>query len=330
MKAGLLVKKIVLGLALMAGLAAGALLALTLKQPSMRVPAAIRVAMTEDRIARGRYLFHAVAGCAGCHSPRDLTKFSAPYSQNIGAGWRFPAELDFPGRVVGPNLTPDRDTGLGLWTDGEKIRAIRDGISKDGRALFAFMPYGHYRDMSNNDVEAIVAYMNTLPPVRNALPRTQLNFPVNLMTKFAPVPAPALVADADRSAPVEYGAYLVKMADCISCHSVLEKGAPVEGEEFSGGHEFTVNGLTVRSANITPDEATGIGRWSEERFVSKFKAFASMNHLNAPPANQRNFTLMPWPEFAQMSDSDLKAIYAYLRTVKPIHNPVDVHPLLAN
>ena len=106
-----------------------------------------------------------------------------------GKGWIFPVELGLPGAVTAPNITPDRETGIGAWTDGEKIRAIREGISRDGRVLFPMMPYPNFRMMSDEDVYAIVAYMNTLPAVRNPLPVTKIDFPVSLMIKSVPQPA---------------------------------------------------------------------------------------------------------------------------------------------
>jgi hypothetical protein len=102
----------------------------------------VKVEMTPERVARGEYLFKVAADCGGCHSERDWSKFSAPVVQGgEGKGFVFPPELALPGTVVAPNLTPDPETGLGAWSDGEKIRAIREGISRDGRALFPMMPY---------------------------------------------------------------------------------------------------------------------------------------------------------------------------------------------
>src|SRR5262249_53906087 len=157
-------------------------------------------------------------------------------------------------------------TGIGAWTDGEKIRAIRDGIDKDGRALFPMMPYASYRSMSDEDVESLVAYLNSLPAVRNPLPSTALNFPVNLMIKFAPKPAGSISAPprADR---VQYGAYLVAIGGCAECHSPLEKGRPVAGMDFAGGRVIASSFGTVVSANITPDNETGTGKWSQEFFL---------------------------------------------------------------
>jgi mono/diheme cytochrome c family protein len=321
------VKKVVLILVAVVLVAGAAYSALVLKQPAANSPSDIKVPMTAERIERGKYIFETLADCAGCHSERNWEKFSAPvYEGRAGVGQAFPKEMGLPGSVVAPNLTPDAETGLGNWTDGEKLRAIREGVSKDGRALFPFMPYTKYRDMSDEDAQSVVAYLNSLPPVKNRVARTQLDFPVKYLIKFAPAPVTQPVPPPDRNNKVKYGEYLVKVGGCIDCHSQLDKGEPVKGKEYAGGFEFVFPTNSVRSANITPDEESGIGKWSEDRFVAKFKGFANMTYENAPRMTQANFTLMPWLAVSQLPEQDLRAIYAYLRTVKPVHNPVEVHP----
>lgn len=302
---------------------------ISLATPKLRPAPHVRVESTPERIERGRYLFHSVADCAGCHSPRDRSKFAlTPEPGKIGAGFVFPDELGFPGKIVGANITPDPETGIGSWTDGEKIRAIREGVSRDGRALFGLMPFREFAKMSDEDIYSIVAYLNSLPPVKNPLPRTSLNFPVNVLNRFEPAP---VVASAQPPSPgdrVRYGEFLASLA-CIHCHTELSGGKPVQGREFAGGHEFAVGEFVARSANLTPDDETGIGQWSEERFVRKFRDYSALTHENAPRTVQANFTLMPWFGFAHMKDEDLRAIYAYLRTLKPVYNPVVTHPQLA-
>jgi hypothetical protein len=94
--------------------------------------------------------------------------------------------------------------------------------------------------------------------------------------------------------------------------------------------EFPIAGLLVRSANITPDEETGIGTWTEERFVHQFKSHEAKTFETAPKAVQASFTIMGWIDYSRMEEGDLRAIYAYLRTLKPVHNPVERHPPVAN
>src|SRR5690349_16754136 len=239
------------------------------RQPASAPPSDIKVSMTPERIARGKYIFEGIADCDGCHSQRDFTRVIGPVVPegrgrgNVLSEW-IPA---LPGRVVASNITPDRETGIGQWTDGEKIRAIREGIGRDGRALFPMMNYEGFRHMSDDDVQSLVAYLNSLAPVRHSLPPTQLDFPVNLLIKGAPKPTPS-VAAPNPSDRLKYGEYLVAIGGCISCHTPEEKGAPAPGKEYGGGQKFEAPAYgTVYSANITPDLETGIGKWSEQFFV---------------------------------------------------------------
>jgi mono/diheme cytochrome c family protein len=325
-------KKVVLSIVatVVCVIAAGGLF-LTLKGPAMKPAPNIKVAMTPERIERGRYIFENLAHCDGCHSPRDWMALDAPtIAETRGSGATFPAEFEFPGTVTSANITPDKETGLGAWTDGEKIRAIREGVSRDGRALFPFMPYPAYAKMSDEDVEALVAFMNTLKPVRKAQPKTVLNFPVNLLVKFEPKPVEGKVGNPDRNNPLKYGEYLVEMGECMACHTMKERGKNIAGKEYAGGFEFPIAGFLVRSANITPDEETGIGKWSEERFINTFKDRGRVATGSAAKATQATFSPMGWADRSHLEEADLKAIFAYLRTLKPVYHPVEVHPAAAN
>jgi mono/diheme cytochrome c family protein len=300
---------------------------LVLRQPLSAPAPDINVKMTPERIARGRHLFHHVAGCEGCHSERDFDRFGGPVMRPA-VGRQFAAESGLPGKVVAPNLTPDRETGLGRWSDGEKIRAIREGISRDGRALFPFMPYAGYRRMSDDDVQAIVAYLNSLKPMRNPLPRTELTFAANALMKSAPRPVDGTIASPDRSNPIAYGAYLSAIGGCFGCHTPKVEGQPAKGKEFAGGRVFSTPQGTVVSTNITPDAATGIGSWSESRFVQRFLCHREdAAHLaQLPPTTRFNITVMPWLGYSHLEREELTAIYAYLRSRKPVRNEVAKHP----
>ena len=178
-----MVKKILLitaaGLIVLVG---GAIGFLALRSPNSAPPSDIKVDMTEARLERGKYLYENLMHCAGCHGQNDYTRFASPVIPGrSGGGFVFMKELGLPGSITAPNITPDKETGIGNWTDGEKIRAIREGISKDGRALFPMMPYSEYRKASDDDIYSLVAYLNTLPPVNNAVPKSVVAFPVSLM-----------------------------------------------------------------------------------------------------------------------------------------------------
>ena len=275
------------------------------RRTAIAPPADIRVSMAPERVARGRYIFENLADCDGCHSERGPA-----VRAGRGKGAALLAEEGVPGSIVASNITPDPDTGLGRWTDGEKIRAIREGISRNGRALFPVMPYTNYRRMSDQDVESLVAYMNTLDPTRNSLPSSRVNPIVSAYVKSWPRPAGS-VAPPDRSDPVRYGEYLATMASCVNCHSPMVRGRPVRAKLFAGGRFFGNGSDRVRSPNITPDEATGIGGWSEQDFVNRFRYKRSVSGRSGP---------MPWLGLSRLAPEDLRAIYAYLRTVPAVRS----------
>lgn len=299
---------------------------LSTRKPDMLPAQSVQVRMTADNIARGEYLFTVIADCDGCHSERDLTKFTAPaVAASRGRGWQFPKELGLPGDVVAPNITPDVETGIGAWTDGEKIRAIREGVGRDGRALFPMMPYALYAKMSDDDVQALVAYLNTIPAIRRKQPRTRLDFPVNYLIAGAPKPS-RNVASPNQLNKVEWGQYLTTIGGCIGCHTPEDKGEMVPGMTFAGGQAFHINNMRAVSANITPDPDTGIGKMSEAEFIERFHQYRKYDEQGAPAVTPENFTIMPWLTFSRLSDEELKAIYAFLRTVKPVNHSVETHP----
>ena len=160
---------------------------------------------TPDRLARGKYLVQGLLGCEGCHTPSDWTQHGAPKvaGQEL-AGQQFDVP-GMPGTVVAPNLTPDPETGSANWTDDQIARAIREGIKHDGSTLFPMMPYSEFKDMSDEDLASVVVYMRSVPPVRNPLPATKINFPVNLLVRSAPEPLTAAVEGPGGSREI-YGA----------------------------------------------------------------------------------------------------------------------------
>ena len=178
-----------------------------LRRPIVAEPMRIKVEMTPERIARGKYIFR-LSDCDGCHSERGFTRFGGPVVESgRGKGVAFPGRVGIPGTVFSRNITPDPETGLGRWTDGEKRRAIREGISRDGTPLFNLMPYEGFRHMSDEDVYSLVAYLNTLKPVRNRVPTEPVELPGFHVDATAPQPVRNVPAP-DRANPVEYGRYL--------------------------------------------------------------------------------------------------------------------------
>jgi mono/diheme cytochrome c family protein len=296
------------------------------RKPAVAPPSDVKVAITPARLARGKYLYN-LADCDGCHSQRDFSRFNGPVVESgRGMGNVFPPDLGLPGVVAPRNITPDEETGIGNWSDGEKIRAIREGISRDGTTLFPMMGYERFRHMSDEDVYSLVAYLNTLKPVKNAIPRSKIAFPVSLLMKGAPRPA-GHVPEPDRSNKLKYGEYLVTLAGCAECHTPSKQGKPLKGMTLAGGEPFRFPGMVVVSANITPDLQTGIGRWSEQDFLDRIYQYKEYGEKGSPQVGPESFTLMPWLNFAQLEPEDLKAIYAFLRTQPPVYHAVDSHPV---
>jgi len=292
---------------------------IVLALPDVGAPEDIHVALTPQRIARGEYLANHVALCTDCHSQRDWSKFAGPVNNGLigGGGEVFDEKVGFPGDVRVPNITP---YNLNSWTDGEIFRAVTTGVRKDGSAIFPLMPWPYYSKMSKEDVYSIIAYLRTLKSIKTSYPKVKLNFPLNILVHTMPQKAElgALPATSDT---LRYGEYLTRSAACMECHSQDNKGKIIPGLEFAGGHKYIVNGKIIKSANITPDKNTGIGNWTRDAFVIRFKSFN--NTSKAPNINaSKTQTIMPWYDYSGMSESDLRSIYAYLRTIKPVNNKV--------
>lgn len=290
--------------------------------PDVDPPTNVKVEITPPKLARGEYLANHVAVCMDCHSQRDWTKFSGPITAGTigGGGDIFDEKIGFPGKVFVKNITP---AAIGNWTDGELIRAIINGVNKDNKALFPLMPYPNYNQLTEEDLHSIVAYVRSLKPIENTIPETELNFPLNFIVKTMPIKAHNPM-NFDRNDPVEYGKYLATISGCQNCHTQSEKGEQIAGMEFAGGEEFQFPSGIVRSSNISPDEETGIGRWTEELFIQRFKSYAE-DSLIVSTINENDFnTPMPWTMYAGITEEDLKAIFSYLKTLKPIKNKVQL------
>ncbi len=293
---------------------------LSLMLPNVGPAPDLQIEITEEKVEHGRYLANHVMLCMDCHAIRDFSLFGGPPEPGtLGAGGEiFDQSIGAPGRFISRNLTP---SALGDWTDGEIFRAITSGVSKDGSALFPIMPYPHYSQLSEEDIHAVIAYLRSLEPIENELPESKPDFPVNFLINTMPVKAD-LKAKPSREDVVEYGRYMITAAACTDCHTRMERGNFV-GEPYAGGTEFHMpDGSVIRSSNITPHE-TGIGGWTKEQFVNRFKAYSDsvfIPHRVEPGQFQ---TIMPWGMYAGMQREDLEAIYEYLKTISPVEYNVE-------
>lgn len=281
----------------------------------------LKIDYTTERIERGQYLANHVAMCIDCHSTRDFSVFGGPLIPGTEGkgGEKFSKELGFPGTFYAPNITP---AAIGNWTDGELFRAITTGVSKDGHALFPVMPYLSFGKMDKEDIYSIIAYIRTLKPIENNVPASEPMFPINILINTMPQEATFTTIPAKEEL-LPYGKYLFTMAACSDCHTPMDKGTPIEGKFSAGGLEFNLpDGTVLRSANITPDKATGIGNWTEEYFISRFKSFSDSAYVAHKVGPKEFKTIMPWPAYTHMDTYDLKAIYAYLQTLPAVNNTV--------
>jgi mono/diheme cytochrome c family protein len=265
-------------------------------------------------IARGKNLVFGPAHCANCHSaPGMEERVSKGEIVPLSGGYAF----DIPiGKIYAKNLTPD-ETGIGKQTDGEIARALRYGVSTKGRALFDFMPF---HNTSDEDLTAIISYLRQQPGVKNDVPENKLNFIGKIVNAFVLKPAgpteevPTVVT---RDSSAAYGKYLANsVANCRGCHTNrnLMTGAFI-GEDYAGGLVFEnpVDSGTIilTTPNLTPDATGRIKGWTQQHFIERFRKGALVPE-----------THMPWGPFSRMSDDELKAIYNYLQTVKPVRNVI--------
>lgn len=289
-------------------------------KPDVGPSSYLTIERTPERIARGKYLANHVAVCMDCHSTRDWKRYAGPMAaEGIGGGGEvFNRKMGFPGDFYAPNITP---FALSDWSDGEILRAITTGVDKEGNPLFPVMAYHRFGKMDKEDVLSIIAYLRTLAPVKKTIPDSQPDFPVNLIMRLMPAPA-SYTPIPNESDQVAYGSYLANAAGCVDCHSQTDKGAVIAGTEYGGGMEFGQPAGIVRSPNITMDRQTGIGNWTKEAFVARFKIYDDPNYHPVVLSPDDLNTPMPWTMYAGMKPSDLEAIYKYLKTVKPLHHAV--------
>ncbi len=225
------------------------------------------------------------------------------------------------GFVPASNITPDKVTGIGNWTDGEIFRAITSGVRPDGSFLAPMMPYPMFAKMDKEDLYSIIAYIKTLPAINNKVPEKKLKFPVSVIFRTIPSDVKEFGKRPDVSDKVKLGEYYG--AACKFCHSPTDKGDFIPGKEFSGGVEFPMpDGTIIRSSNITPDKETGIGTMSKEIFLAKFRSCADVNNLD--PKSRGFNTPMAWNFIAETaSDDDLSAIYDYIMRQPAVNNKVE-------
>ena len=283
--------------------------------------------MKQAAIARGEYLANHVTLCMDCHSERNWNLFSAPPvpgTEGKGGEIFDQNNVGIPGTVYSRNITPDSATGIGTWADEDIIRAVTRGISKRGDTLFPIMPYVNYQQMSKYDLNCLIAYLRSLKPIHHEVPKRNLMVPIGAVYATLPLDKSQPEIGPPMTDQVAYGGYMTTIAACFDCHTPMVKGAYDLSKAFAGGFCFNIPQGTVCSANITPDSATGIGTWNEEKFLAKFTPYRDPATNDMPQGDL--YTIMPVRMYSGMKDEDLKAIYAFLRTLPPNNNKIEVRP----
>jgi mono/diheme cytochrome c family protein len=268
-------------------------------------------------IARGKYLAYGPAHCASCHVPMDRLKdVDHGVEVPLSGGWEFDIP---PGVFRAPNITPDMETGIGKLTDGEIARTLRHSVGSDGRLIPPFMPF---QEMSDEDLTAVISFLRSQKPVYHKVEPTELNLLGKGLVTFGVLkprgPATTPPVAVVKAPTIEYGRYIANnVANCRACHTKMDMvtGKAI-GKPFAGGNEFEVDpfseGYSFVTPNLTPDKATGIiAEWSEESFVGRFKA--GRVHKGSP---------MPWGSFSKMDETELKALYRYLKSLEPVENKI--------
>jgi len=263
----------------------------------------IKASADSNLIARGKELIYGPAHCIDCHSTTNndsLIKLGLQVPLSGGVLFDLPV-----GKIYSKNITPDKETGIGDYTDSEIARVLRYGVHPNGDPVYDFMPF---HNMSDEDLTAVVSYLRAQTPVHNKVSNNDLNIAGNLVKAFLvkPVgpdgPVPKSVA---RDTSAAYGKYLtMNIGNCNGCHTKRDMAGRYIGEPFAGGNEFA-KGLI--SPNLTPDSSSRIFGWSQQDFINRFRIGKIISYSE-----------MPWRSFQYMNDNDLKAIYNFLHTLKPV------------
>jgi mono/diheme cytochrome c family protein len=308
---------LVIGGALVLLLVGGSIFVASRQNLKFAAPSPGVAASTDSAVVeRGRYVVRVLAPCAACHGdPSQRVAYASGTDVPLSGGFVFDIP---PGKFYARNLTPDAETGLGSVSDDAIARALRHGVGHDGRALLPFM---EMQGLSDDDLQAVVSYLRTQPPVRSPVPMhqyTTLGKIIRATVLAKPVgPAAPPPSRAPRGASVETGRYLVESVSlCWSCHTERSQmtGA-LTGPRYGGTTGFTEADDTLHTwspPNITSDPETGrLGKMSEEQFVARFRQGRVI------PGSP-----MPWQAFSRIAEDDLRAMYRYLMSVPPVKNDV--------
>ncbi len=271
---------------------------------SIMVCAAQASFAAETPLERGKYLMSSIVACGNCHTPKGPNGKAIAGKELAGGD-----PIDAPVfRAMPANITPDKETGIGNWTDAQIIDAIRNGKRPDGTIIGPPMPIAFYRGMSDTDVKAIVAYLHTVPAISNKVEKSTYKIP--LPPGYGP--PVTHVADVPRTNHVAYGKYLATgLGHCMDCHTPDVQGRADMTRMGAGGNPFGApNGGVIISANLTPGNPKGVASWTNQQVKD---AITKGVRPDRPLVR-----LMAFDWYQNMTSADLNDLVAFLRSLKPV------------
>jgi cytochrome c553 len=304
-----------------------ALLALGCHGKYIRAVSDAPIEQTPERLQRGGYLVNQVMSCGGCHTSRANGEILLePERADAFLGGGNIAMAKGMGTLWIPNITPDPETGIGSWKDDEILRALRDGVSRDGHFMIPMMPFPEYKHLSDEDARSVVAYLRSIPPYKQAKPRVenQLSFMPRMLFQRIGVQMETPAADVaapDKNDRVAYGHYLTRIGACTGCHSMTEKGPRKETDPlFLAGADVPFESPALGQTyprNLTPDPETGLGKYDAAAIKNAIRTGTRLDGKRmAPP-----MTVLI-PHVSGMTDDDLDALVAYLKSLPPAKHQV--------
>lgn len=317
-------KKILLGLlGLIVFIVIGFLIYINLswrKDYSQQYPLRTDITIKSDSatIARGKYLVYGPAHCAHCHVPFEQLA-NVEQGQEVALTGGFGLDIP-PGLFMAPNITTDEETGIGGITDAELYRMLRHNVRPNGMAAIDFMPF---INMSEEDINAIIAYLRSTEPVKSTKLNSEYSFLGKMIMTFGlikpGIPEQPVPMTVSKDSTASYGEYMANaVANCRGCHTDrdMQTGEFI-GPDYAGGMVFGPDNLTnnwlFTAPNLTPDKETGlIASWTEDQFIARMKK-----------GRIYDYSPMPWAAFASMDITELKAIYRYLNSLDPVNQEVE-------
>jgi mono/diheme cytochrome c family protein len=266
-------------------------------------------ARAQTALERGKYLVESIVGCGNCHTPQGP---DGPLTNRALSGG---PPIDEPNLFTAfpANITPDPATGIGRWTDAQLKLAIREGKRPDGSLIGPPMPFYYYRHISDADLNAIVAYLRSVPAIDNKVAKSNYRMP--LPPAYGPPIAEPVTAPA-KTDQVAYGAYLAgPLGHCLECHTPMgPNGIMYDTQLGAGGFAFHGPWGTNVSRNITSDREMGLGTWSDAEIERAVRTGIGKDGRKLLPP-------MGYGYYAKISAEDMGALIAYLRTLPPKKTP---------